>query len=134
MPHRKSVSAPWRNYKARYCLIGKKCEDCGALYFPPATFCKKCGSTNLKDYKFSGKGNIFSYTIIRTPPAGFEKRNSYPIAIIELEEGPKILGEVICDEYDSLKIGKKVRAVFRKIFEDGEKGIIHYALKWELIN
>jgi len=131
MPHRKSVSAPWRRYKARYCLIGKRCKDCGALYFPPVIYCKKCGSKNLEDYTFSGKGKIFSYTIIRTPPAGFEERASYAIGIIQLEEGPKVLGEIIAEEKD-LDIGKEVRAVFRKIFTSNSKGIIHYALKWKL--
>ncbi len=132
MAHRKSVPLVWRRFEARYRLVGNKCEECDTIYFPPRSICPKCRRKgDLKKYRLRGKGRIHSYTIIHAPPAGFEKRVPYCIAIIELDEGPKITGEVVGD-LKSIGIGKRVRATFRKIYEDGDDGIIHYGLKWEL--
>ena len=131
MPQRKSVPLAWRRFQARYRLVGNKCKKCGKLYFPPRVFCNACGSEELEEYKFREEGKIVTFTKIHVAPSGFEHRVPYFVGIIELENGVKITGEVIGREED-IKIGARVKAVFRKIFEDGKSGIIHYGLKWEV--
>ena len=133
MVHRKSVPLAWRRFETRYRLVGNRCLTCGTVYFPPRTLCPKCRRKGkLEKYQLKGEGKIHSYTIIHAPPAGFEKRVPYCIAIIELDEGPRITGEVVGD-FSLIDIGVRVRATFRKIYEDGEDGIIHYGLKWEIV-
>ncbi len=132
MPQRKSVPLAWRRFQARYRLIGNKCKKCGKIYFPPKVFCKECSSTNLEEYKLKEEGKIITFTKIHVAPSGFENRVPYFIGIIQLEDGVKITGEIIGDE-KKIKIGAKVKGVFRKIFEDGKNGIIHYGLKWEVM-
>ncbi len=133
MSHRSSVPLAWRRFEARYRLVGNRCLTCGTIYFPPKAICPKCRRKGkLEKYQLKGEGKIHTYTIIHAAPSGFEKRVPYCIAIIELDEGPKVLGEVVGD-LTLLDIGARVRAVFRKIYEDGEDGIIHYGLKWELV-
>ncbi len=133
MPQRKSVPLAWRRFQARYRLVGSKCKNCGKIYFPPKVFCKECGSREMEEYKFNEEGKVLTYTIIHVAPSGFEHRVPYCIGIIELEEGGvKITGEIIGD-FSKIKIGTKVKAVFRKIFEDGKSGIIHYGLKWKVV-
>jgi uncharacterized OB-fold protein len=132
MPQRKSVPLAWRRFQARYRLVGSKCKKCGKIYFPPRVFCKKCGNGELEEYKLKEEGKVHTFTIIHVAPSGFEHRVPYCIGIIELEDGVKITGEIV-GEIEKVKIGSKVRAVFRKIFEDGKDGIIHYGLKWELV-
>ena len=84
-----------------------------------------------REFQFQGKGKIVSHTIIRTAPEGFEINAPYAIAMIKLEEGPTITGQVIGNIKD-VAAGKKVKTVFRKMYEDGPDGQIFYGLKWEI--
>lgn len=132
--HRSSISLHWRLQKAKYRLIGTECKTCGSLFYPPKSLCPKCrGKGNIKDYKFSGKGKIITYTVIRTAPGGFEMQVPYTVAIIKLDEGPCVAGQVI-NKHNKIEIGKRVETIFRKVYEDGADGIIHYALKWKIID
>jgi uncharacterized OB-fold protein len=84
------------------------------------------------EYRFKGTGEIISHTIIRTAPEGFERNAPYGVALIKLEEGPTIAGQIIGD-ITKIGTGKKVRTVFRRMFEDGPGGQIFYGLKWEIV-
>ncbi len=127
-----AVPFHWRRFKERYQLIGSKCENCGEYFFPKRTICPKCRRTGkMKDYKFSGKGEIFSYTIIRVPSMGFKLYTPYIVAIIKLEEGPKIVSQVVDCDLDKIKIGMSVKACFRKIRQENETGIILYGFKFK---
>jgi len=130
MPHKTSVSMPWRLKGGRYMLTGSECNKCEKTYFPGRTHCPNCHE-NMADNKFSGNGTILTFTENHTAPAGFEKYLPYFIAIIKMDEGPMIAGQVVGNTTD-IAIGKKVKPVFRKLFEDGDEGLIHYGMKFEL--
>jgi uncharacterized OB-fold protein len=128
---RSSVPLYWRLRKSKYRLIGTKCSTCGSIYFPPRPVCLKCRKRgNLSEYQLSHSGKILSWTVIHIPPEGFEEQAPYVIAIIELDDGIRIPGQIINPE--TIDIGKKVKAVFRKIYEDDQSGLIHYGLKWQI--
>ena len=132
MSHRSSIPLYWRLQKSRYTLTGTKCNTCNTAFFPPKTICPDCRRKGkISDFRFSGLGHIISYTIIRIPPEGFEMYTPYAVAIIELNEGTNISAQVIGNP-DNVSIGKPVRPVFRKIYEGGESGPIHYGLKFEI--
>lgn len=132
MVHRSSVPLYWRLQKSRYTLTGTKCHTCGTAYFPPKDFCPSCRRRGeIKEFRFSGRGKILSYTVIRIPPEGFEIYTPYAVAIIELKEGTRISGQVIGRPED-VEIGRPVRPVFRKIHEDGNSGLIQYGIKFEI--
>ena len=134
MPHQGSVAMSWRLAKHRYALVGTRCKNaaCGAPSFPPRMVCKACGGEDMEQFKFSGNGKILSYTIIHTAPEGFEKHVPYAVALVELEEGPVISAQIV-GVFDGIDIGKNVRSVFRKLYEDGKSGIINYGFKFQLI-
>jgi hypothetical protein len=131
MPHRKSLALVWRRRSQRYRGIGTKCARCGSHFFPPRNFCPKCRRQGkIEKKEMSGRGNVFSFTTTYAPLEGFEELAPYTMAIIELEEGPKLTA-MLCDVAPGdVSIGMPVRAVFRKISEDGESGIIHYGYKF----
>lgn len=131
MPDKSSVSMFWRLKKSKYCLVGTKCINCKYLHFPPRELCSECRSKKIEDYRFSGEGEIVSYTIIRIAPEGFEAYVPYAVALIKLKEGPHIEGQIVGD-VNNVDMGKKVKTVFRKMFEDGSDGLIYYGLKWAL--
>jgi len=127
-----SVPRYWRNEVPRYRLQGKACKSCGAKYFPARPVCN-CGSTDFKEYKLSERGEVVTWTVISSAPIGFEKYVPYVVALIELEDGCKLLSQVVDIEPNEVKSGLKVEAVFRKIKEDGKDGIIHYGYKFRPI-
>lgn len=134
MTHTSSVPLYWRLQRQKYNLFGTRCSTCNNVYFPPKDFCPECRRKGkIEKFRFSGKGKIISYTIIRVPPEGFEKFTPYAVAIIKLDEGTRISGQIV-DKVETVDIGKKVETVFRRISEDGESGLIHYGLKWRIVN
>jgi hypothetical protein len=133
MTHKSSVPLYWRLQRAKYNLVGTQCITCKSLYFPPRGVCPKCRSKGFtRQHHFRQAGTIMSYTIIRTAPEGFENAVPYAVAIIKLDEGPQVSGLVVGPP-ENIATGKKVKAIFRRIHEDGREGIIHYGLKWQLV-
>ncbi|MDD1712245.1 MAG: Zn-ribbon domain-containing OB-fold protein [Methanoregulaceae archaeon] len=125
-----SVARFWRKIPQRYNLIGTRCTRCDRYFFPPRTFCPDCRRAGkIADHKFAGNGTVITFTIIRTASEQFEQTTPYALAIIQLDEGPRLTGQVIGNP-DEVRIGMKVRPVFRRIMADGESGVIHYGTKF----
>jgi hypothetical protein len=125
-----SVARFWRKIPQRYNMLGTKCETCGRHFFPPRTFCPDCRRAGkIVDYKFIGSGTIVTYSVIHTASEQYEALTPYVIAIVKLDEGPQITTQIVCRP-DEVKIGMKVKSVFRKIASDGASGIIHYGTKF----
>lgn len=119
----------WRKIRRGNYIIGSMCKECSALFFPVRRRCTKCESNELEDYKFKGTGEIYAHSTIYYPPAGFEKQVPYSVAIVKLDEGPKITAQIV--EFENIEIGMKVQSCIRKVYVDGETGIIHYGIKFK---
>ncbi len=134
MPHTKSLPSYWRKIPQWYRLEGVKCATCGSYYFPERTICPECRRDGkLEMYKFKGMGKIYSYTVVHAPPAGFELHKPYIMAIVELDEGPRLTAQIVDCKKEDIDIGTKVEVVFRRIRESGDEGIIHYGYKFKPI-
>lgn len=130
---RYSVSLNWRRIPQRYRLIGSKCETCATYFFPKRPICPKCRRKgNIKEVQFSGKGRIYSFTEVHSPPEGFEEQAPYVLAIVELEEGARVMGQIVDVKKEDVKIGQEVEAVFRVIQRDDPEGLIHYGFKFRV--
>ena len=128
----KASASMWRKIDTRYNMVGNECENCNTLYFPQRIVCRNCGrDTKMKLRKLGGKGKIYSLTTIRVPSDTFKKSAPYTVGIGELDEGPKIEGHVV-DSGSNAAIGDRVNIVFRKMYTDGEEGLIHYHFKFVL--
>lgn len=120
----------------RYALIGARCKSCGKIAFPPREKCE-CSSSEFEKAKLSGRGTIYTYTIISrgsAPPEFSEQQRlmgDFAVAIVELEEGPKIIAQLTDCKPTQVEIGMRVEAVFRRIYED--EGIIRYGFKFKPI-
>lgn len=125
-----TVARFWRMIPNRYNLIGTQCTNCGQYYFPPRKICPTCRRDGkIEEYKFKGKGEVVTYTVIHTPAKGYDQQTPYNIAIIKLDEGTSLTGQVICDPKE-MQIGMKVRSVFRRLGEESERGMIYYGTKF----
>jgi len=157
-----TVARFWREQKNRYNLIGTKCDNCGRAYFPPQEICRDCHRKSIgkmETTKLRGEGKILSYTVVHEGTEAFKDQVPYVMAIIELQEGPRLTGQIVDGigihsptdaQNDSkqehnkgedknqkatekeIKIGSQVKCIFRKISEDGKSGTIHYGYKFKL--
>jgi len=130
--YKSNIVMAWRRTRKGNYILGSRCKKCSDFSFPSRTECKKCGSSEAEEYKFKGSGKIYSHSTIYFPPANFEKQTPYTVAIIELDEGPKITAQVV--DFDKIEIGMKVESCIRKIYVDGDSGIIHYGVKFRPSN
>lgn len=129
----KASAGMWRKIDTRYNLIASECEKCKTLYFPPRIVCRNCGrETRMKSRKLSGNGKVHSLTTIRVPSDTFKENAPYTVGVVELEEGPKVEGHIV-ENGKKAGIGTKVKTVFRKMYVDGEEGLIHYHFKFEAV-
>ena len=96
-------------------LIGFQCKECETSVFGPAVFCQSCTSRNLEPVDLGVQGILFSYTIVRIPPAGWPGDVPYALAQVELPQGPQVLAEIIGCEFDDLKIGMEVEMTIQSV-------------------
>jgi uncharacterized protein len=121
----------WRLKKQRYALVGETCPHCDAKLFPPRDVCPHCGGEAKTPYAFSGRGEVFSYTVMKDAPAGFEENLPYTVALVKLQEGPVVTAQLTDLGEQPVKIGMPVEMVTRRIRQDGgARGMLVYGYKF----
>jgi len=120
----------WRQRDRYYRLIGSRCAQCGAEFFPPVYRCRKCGSEKVADREMPQTGRILTYTQLHEPLPGFEAQAPFFLAVVKLENGTKVLTQVVDSPPESVKTGAKVRATVRRARVNGESGQIIYGFKF----
>src|SRR5262249_46705444 len=85
------------------------CTDCGKPHYFPRGFCPFCWSESLEWREASGRGTVFATTVIRQMGLEpFMTRVPYNVSIVELEEGPRLLTNVVGVEPEDVRIGMGV--------------------------
>lgn len=125
-----SVPRYWREIPERTRFEGAMCKKCGHTAYPPRGRCDKCGGEEFVSYKLPERGKLLSFSVVRNPPKGFEKLAPFLLGIVELEDGTRVTSQITDAGIKEVSIGMPMEAVFRKISEDGDAGIIQYALKF----
>ncbi|MBO9356565.1 DNA-binding protein [Bordetella petrii] len=88
----------------------QRCEACEACQFFPRTVCMHCGGTELQWVRPSGRGTVYSTSVVRRKP---EAGGDYNVALIDLEEGVRLMSRVEGLRPDAVRIGMAVRAQVR---------------------
>ena len=128
-----SVAKEWREIPGRYNLEGSKCPICNKVHFPKRSLCPVCRRESLgkmEAYNLSGKGKVYSFSIVHEAPDNCSKLKPYIIAMVETEEGIKITSQIVNVDIDKVEIGMPVRSVLRRLGSDGSDGVIHYGFKF----
>ncbi len=110
-------------------LIGFRCRECSVSVFGPATFCQSCTSFELEPVDLGREGTLFSYTIVRIPPAGWPGEVPYALGQVELPSGPQVLAEVVDCEHSDLAIGMPVELSIQAVPAQ-EGGADKLVYKW----
>jgi uncharacterized protein len=90
-------------------LVLKYCSDCGRPHHYPRSLCPFCWSTDLSWREAAGTGTIYTYSVMRRGPG-----SPFCIAYVTLDEGPKMLTNIVDIAYEDISIGQRVRAVFKR--------------------
>jgi uncharacterized OB-fold protein len=73
----------------------QRCNACGKAYFFPRPFCPHCSSKDVAWFTASGRGKLYSYVINHRPAYGFQDYAPYVIAVVQLDEGPRMMTNII---------------------------------------
>ena len=119
LPHIDEEMRPWWEAAQRHELYIQKCRDCGDLRFHPRALCTNCMSSRAEWIKCSGRGKIYTFTVTyQNGSSGFRDSLPYVLAWVELEEGVKMLTNIVDCPPDQVKIDQRVEAVFDDVTPD----------------
>lgn len=128
-----SVIQNWRLYESRYNLVGSFCDSCKKKFFPEVKVCFNCGSKKIKKAVFEKEGTVYSFSKVHVSQRKFQDQVPYVVALIKLKNGPIVTSQIVDSDFLKIKIGKKVKAVFRKIHVKESESAITYGIKFKLI-
>lgn len=113
------ITQPFWDAAKQHRLSLQYCTSCGRYVFYPRAICPYCGASELEWRDASGRGTVYSFTIARRPTArSFEPDVPYVIAIVELEEGPHMMTNVVGCAPEEVRIGMAVEATFEEASDE----------------
>ena len=94
-------------------LLYQQCKDCGEVVFFPKELCSNCMSRNLEWIESQGKGKIYTFTVTYAgAPPEFSADGPYALAIIEMDEGFRLMSNIVDCEFKQLTCDMPVEVVF----------------------
>ncbi|MDM9561972.1 Zn-ribbon domain-containing OB-fold protein [Bordetella petrii] len=116
VPQPTDVTRPYWEAAAAGRLVIQECRACGARQFYPRGFCVACLSDELHWLPCSGKGTVYTYTINhRAPNAHMKERLPYIVAAIDLDEGTRMIANIVDSPPQAVAIGARVEVVFEAL-------------------
>lgn len=113
-----------------YRLQAARCRACRLWEFPPRQRCRHCGSEEMEEAQLSGGGRILSYTRVYQPARGFRDAAGSVTALIELQEGVRVIAQLTDIDPDDVATGLEVEMVVRRLRADQEQGLLVYGYKF----
>lgn len=106
----------WDGLRERRLLI-QRCRECGVLRHPPRPMCPSCHALSWNTVEASGRGTLLSFVLPRHPPMPF-MGDDYIVALVELEEGTRLISNLCRVALEEASIGMAVEVFFEE-FDDG---------------
>ena len=97
---------------ARGELLLKRCDDCDVVIWYPRSRCPGCGSRATSWFRASGRGTVYSCSVTRKGQGRYRDAGPFVLAYVELEEGPRLMTNIVDCDPESVKIGQAVELVF----------------------
>jgi uncharacterized OB-fold protein len=115
IPRPSPESAPfWEGAKAHRLML-PRCHACGRFWFPPSRRCVHCLCADFAWAESAGIGHIYSFVVFhRVYHPAFERDVPYSVAIIELDEGPRLLANIVGTPPDDVRCDMRVRVTFEE--------------------
>ena len=111
-PHPTLETEPFWTAAASGRLVLPKCDNCGNIIWYPRRFCPVCHHASVTWIDASGRGTVYSFTVVRKGRGPWREAAPYVAAYVELEEGPRMMTNIIEVEPSAVAIGMPVEVVF----------------------
>jgi hypothetical protein len=117
LPKPTPETRPYWDATRQHRLLIQRCNDCSVHYFYPRPMCPGCLSRNVEWVQASGRGTLHTFVINHRPPRNFPVAPPYVIGIVELEEGARMLAQVVGVTPDpaALRCDAPVEVVFEDV-------------------
>ena len=111
-----AVNRPFWEGCARGELVVQRCRACARLRYPAGAVCPDCLAGEATWERLGGTGKVFSFVVFhRAYHPAWEKRVPYSVALIELDEGPIMLSNIVDADPATLAVGQAVRVAFERV-------------------
>jgi uncharacterized OB-fold protein len=119
LPAVSSLNRPfWEGLRQRE-LRMQKCDGCGLIWYPPAPLCPRCWSRKFTWTLLSGRGRISSWVVFHQAYfRSYESDVPYNVVEVELDEGPRILANLIGAPNSQIRTGMPVEVVFDDVTDE----------------
>jgi uncharacterized OB-fold protein len=108
----------WEGCKAHRLLM-QQCGECGHVRFPINTVCPRCLSPTFDWKHLSGRGSVFSYVVFhQVYNKAFAADAPYNVALVQLDEGPRMYSNVVGVANDQVKVGDRLEVVFDDVTDE----------------
>lgn len=99
-------------------LLIQRCQDCGKAIFYPRSICPHCMSDRIEWVRASGRGKVYSYTVVRRAPEQFAAETPYVVALVDLDEGVRMTTRVTGCPPEQVRIGMPVQVDFQTVSDE----------------
>lgn len=118
-PEPTALTRPFWEACRRRELTLQWCLSCGRPQHPPRAVCIRCHGDRLEWRRASGHGRIHSFSVVhRAPAPEFAEAVPYVVALVELDEGVRLMSNIVDSDHDSLRIGLPVVVTFEDVADD----------------
>lgn len=119
LPRINEMSRPYWEGAKRHELLLQKCQECGHYRYPPGETCPSCLSDKLEWVKVSGRGSVYTWTVFHQAyhPA-YKDDIPYAVVVVELEEGPRMITNLVNCRIEDIKVGMPVEVAFDDVTEE----------------
>jgi uncharacterized protein len=115
LPQADEASKPFFDGAMEGRLMLMRCTDCGAFRMPSRMHCDICLSTNVEWVAASGRGTVYSFGVMHQKyHPGFFPELPYNLALIELQEGPRMVSNIVGTENARIRVGMPVMVDFER--------------------
>jgi hypothetical protein len=116
LPQVSPEMAPFFDAARRHELVVQRCTGCGALRFPARAVCSRCLSRDADWARVSGRGTVFSVAVMhQANHPGFAADLPYAVVLVELDEGVRMLSNIVDCPLEAIRIGLPVEVVFEAV-------------------
>lgn len=116
IPKPDSLTAPYWEGARNGRLLFQRCRGCGHIFHPPLPICPACRSLDYEWAESSGRGTVYSRTVVEhSAHIAADGRTPYLVALVTLEEGPRMVSNILNCPMDEVRIGMPVTVTFQEI-------------------
>lgn len=119
LPQPTRITQPYWDAAKESRLVIQQCACCKRRQFYPREFCTACLSDDIEWIDSAGLGTVYTYTVNRRPSnAALSEKVPYVVAMIDLDEGVRMMANIIDTPPEAVRIGSRVRVCFEQVSDE----------------